>query len=287
MEITGATGRRITGLRELARMTLEELAAKAGVNATTLGRLEKGQTQKIGIDVLTALAREFNVSTDFLLGLTDIPDRKNYGISELGLSAQAVRNLYTRKVNVEVVSRILEQSKFATLSAMIAQYLDDTFAAGAAAQNQIFTSLSEYLLDVGKNDPEQSAAAKAAARAVSFSKVPPYQVELTKMQNMFVSMLKEMKRDAGSDLEPVKTVAKEVVGKMMSELTKGQDAPLTAITPEQITDAIVHTVEVAALDPEKVAEFRGGLNALFKNLPRADDAQDNPAPFPSIRAGRS
>ena len=92
---TDTTGRRITGLREREDMTLEELAAKIGINATTLGRMEKGQTQKISSDTLIALAREFNVSTDFLLCLTNIPERKNYDVSELGLSAQAVRNLYT------------------------------------------------------------------------------------------------------------------------------------------------------------------------------------------------
>ncbi len=273
-EFAEKIGRRITGLREREDMTLEELAAKIGVNATTLGRMEKGQTQKISSDVLAALARKFNVSADFLLGLTDIPDRKNYEVNELGLSAQAVRNLYTRRVDVDVVNRLLEHPRFSVLTAMIAQYLDDTFAAGVAAQNQIFSSMSEFLLDVGKNDPEQQAAAKEAARAVSLSKVPPHQVELAKIQNMFMLMLKEMKRDAGSDLEPAKAVTKEIVDKMLAELTKGQDAPLTSITPEQITDAIVHTVDGAGLDPEKLAEFRGGLVALFENLPRADSTQE-------------
>ena len=93
--LPGSTGERITELREGAGLTIEELAAKIGVNATTLGRMENGRTQKIGDDVLAALAREFNVSTDFLLGLTSIPDSKNYDIAELGLSAQAARNLYT------------------------------------------------------------------------------------------------------------------------------------------------------------------------------------------------
>lgn len=257
-DLTEKIGRRITGLREREDMTLEELAARIGVNATTLGRMEKGQTQKIGSDVLAALAREFNVSADFLLGLTDIPDRKNYGIDELGLSAQAVRNLYTRKVNTGVVNRLLEHPRFAVLTAMIAQYLDDTFAAAVAAQNQIFSSMSEMLLGVGQNDPEQRAAVKGAARAVSLSKVPPHQVELTKIQNTFVLMLKEMKRDVGSDLIPAKTATKEIVGKMLAELAKGQDTPLASITPEQITDAIIHTVDGTELDPEKLAEFRGG-----------------------------
>jgi len=272
-EFAEKIGRRITGLREHKDMTIEELAAKIGINATTLGRMEKGQTRKIGGDVLAALAREFSVSTDFLLGLTDIPDRKNYGIDELGLSAQAVRNLYTQRVNVDIVNRLLEHPRFATLTAMIAQYLDDTFAAGVAAQNQLFSSMSEMLLGVGQNDPEQKVAAKEAAHAVSLAKVSPHQIELIKIQNTFMLMLKEMKQDVSSNLEPAKAATKEVVGKMIAELTKGRDTPITSITPEQITDAIIHTVDGSGFAPERLEEFRGGLAALFENLPRVNDTQ--------------
>lgn len=259
--LSDTTGRRITGLREREDMTLDELAAKIGINATTLGRIEKGQTQKINSDVLVALAREFNVSTDFLLGLTSIPERKNYDVSELGLSAQSVRNLYTQRVDTDVVNRLLEHPRFATLTAMIAQYLDDTFAAGVAVQNQIFASMSELLVGAGQRE---------AAQAVNLSKVPPHQVELTKIQNTFTAMLREMKREIGSDLEPAKAVTKEVVERMMTELSKDQTAPLVSISPEQITDAILHTVDDGT-DPEKLAEFRRGLVSLFENLPKAND----------------
>ena len=272
--LPGTTGERITELREGAGSTIEELALKVGVNATTLGRMEKGQTQKIGDDVLTALAREFNVSTDFLLGLTSIPDRKNYDIAELGLSTQAARNLYTRKVNADVVNRLLEHPRFATLTAMIEHYLDDTFAAGAAVQNQILNSMSEILLGIGQNDPVQSEAAGDAARAVSLAKVPVHQTELTKIQNTFMAIVREMKQDTGSNLDRPKRVTKEVLGKLMAELTKGQDALSPSVTPEQITDAIIHTVDGSELDPEKLAEFRDGLASLFENLPRPNETHD-------------
>ena len=231
--LSDTTGRRITGLREREDMTLDELAAKIGINATTLGRIEKGQTQKINSDVLVALAREFSVSTDFLLGLTSIPERKNYDVSELGLSAQSVRNLYTQRVDTDVVNRLLEHPRFATLTAMIAQYLNDTFAAGAAVQNQIFASMSELLVGAGQRE---------VAQAVNLSKVPPDQVDVTK----------------------------EVVERMMDELSKGQEAPLTSITPDQVTDAILHTVG-DEIDREKLAELRRGLVSLFENLPKAND----------------
>lgn len=259
--LSDTTGRRITGLREREDMTLDELAAKIGINATTLGRIEKGQTQKISSDVLVALAREFNVSTDFLLGLTNIPDRKNYDVGELGLSAQAVRNLYTQKINTDVLNRLLEHPRFPILVAMIAQYLDDTFSAGVAVQNQIFASMSELLVGAGQRE---------AAQAVNLSKVPPHQVELAKIQGTFMAMLREMKREAGADLEPAKAVTKEVVERMMAELSKDQTAPLVSTSPEQITDAILHTVDDRA-DPKKLAEFRRGLVSLFENLPKAND----------------
>ena len=138
--------------------------------------MEKGQTQKIGDDVLTALAREFNVSTDFLLGLTGIPDRKNYDISELGLSALAARNLYTQKINIDVLNRLLECSRFATLTALIAQYLDDSLAAGVATQNQFLDCMSDILLGIGQSDQKQGTAVREAARAVRLAKVPPHQI---------------------------------------------------------------------------------------------------------------
>lgn len=272
--LPGSTGERIAELREGAGLTIEELAAKIGVNATTLGRMENGRTQKIGDDVLAALAREFNVSTDFLLGLTSIPDRKNYDIFELGLSAQAARNLYTRKVNADVVNRLLEHPRFATLTAMVAQYLDDTFAAGAAVQNQIFNFMSELLLGVGQNDLEQTEAAKDAARAVSLAKVPVRQTELTKIQNTFMAIVRELKQDAGSNIDRPKAVTKAILDKLMAELIKGQDALSPSITPEQIADAIIHTADGSVLDPEKLAEFRSGVVSLFENLPRANDTND-------------
>ena len=173
-----------------------------------------------------------------------------------------MRNLYTQRINTNVVNRLLEHPRFATLTAMIAQYLDDIFAPGVAVQNQIFASMSELLLGEGQ---------KEAARDVSLLRVPPYQLELTKMQDVFTTMLKEMKRDVGSDLESARVLAKEVMGRLLDELSKGQDAPLTSITPEQMADAIAGTVDDGAVPPEKLAEFRHGVLTLFENLPRGND----------------
>ena len=114
-----------------------ELAKEIGCSKSTISRFISGAKGTLTHEQVLKIARLFNVSTDFLLGETNIPDRKNYDIAELGLSVEAARNLYTGRVNTEVVNLLLENARFAELTYRISQYFDDTFASGIAAQNAI------------------------------------------------------------------------------------------------------------------------------------------------------
>ena len=95
--LPGSINNRIRELRERDKMTQAELAAKLGISPSTLGRIEKGEIEKVSSDILVKLARIFEVSTDFLLGVTDYPDRMNYEVGQLGLTPEAVRKLLSRQ----------------------------------------------------------------------------------------------------------------------------------------------------------------------------------------------
>ena len=127
---------RIEDLMKHHKISQAELAAKIGITESTLNRFLTRKVEKLGHEQVLRLARTFQVSTDFLLGLTEIPDRKNYEISELGLSVEAARNLYLGKAQPDVVNRLLESSRFAEVTYLIGQYLDDTIAQGYAFQNE-------------------------------------------------------------------------------------------------------------------------------------------------------
>ena len=99
---------RIQDLMKSRKVTQAELATRIGVSESSLSRFISGKTDKLGDENIIRIARVFNVSTDFLLGEVDTPDRMNYDISELGLSVQAARNLYTHEVNPGVVNALLE-----------------------------------------------------------------------------------------------------------------------------------------------------------------------------------
>lgn len=126
--------KRIVDVMRERKMTQRELALRIDVNESTISRFLSGKTEKLSEESVIRIARVFNVSTDFILGTTVIPDKKNYDISELGLSVEAAKNLYTGKVNNDVVNRLLENPRFAMVTYMIAQYMDDTLARG----NELF-----------------------------------------------------------------------------------------------------------------------------------------------------
>lgn len=111
--------KRIVDVMRERKMTQRELALRIDVNESTISRFLSGKTEKLSEESVIRIARVFNVSTDFILGTTVIPDKKNYDISELGLSVEAAKNLYTGKVNNDVVNRLLENPRFAMVTYMI------------------------------------------------------------------------------------------------------------------------------------------------------------------------
>ena len=79
---------------------MEKLAQCVGITGSQMSRIINGKTLKVSHELVIAIAAEFDVSTDFLLGLTSIPDRTR--LDELGLSEKAIRNLVSGSVTGSV-----------------------------------------------------------------------------------------------------------------------------------------------------------------------------------------
>lgn len=69
-------GHKIRLLRRERRMTMEQLAAQAGISASFLGNIERG-TREISLDTLLALCRTLDVTpNDLLYAETILPQQK-------------------------------------------------------------------------------------------------------------------------------------------------------------------------------------------------------------------
>jgi len=137
--LPGDTRQRIQDLIKDSSITQAELAGIIGLSESALSRYLKGHTEMLGDGYIIKIAKHFNVSTDFLLGETDIPDRKNYDIEELGLSAESAKLLYTGKIDSGILNLLIENPKFAHLIRLLVLYKDETMLDGIRAANQNYT----------------------------------------------------------------------------------------------------------------------------------------------------
>lgn len=81
--LPGNTMDRIRDLCKRRNITQVELAQAIGMDRSTLSRVMSEKTSKLSSQNLVAIANYFEVSTDFLLGLTDIPSRNNHDIEAI------------------------------------------------------------------------------------------------------------------------------------------------------------------------------------------------------------
>ncbi|MFR4264098.1 MAG: helix-turn-helix domain-containing protein [Faecalibacterium prausnitzii] len=271
---TGISARTIQrpscGLDERAQHQPTGACQGIGCSKSTISRFISGAKGTLTHEQVLKIARLFNVSTDFLLGETNIPDRKNYDIAELGLSVEAARNLYTGRVNTEVVNLLLENARFAELTYRIAQYFDDTFASGIAAQNAMLTTLSTLLRTKVKT-PEAAKAAKD----ISLRRKPVYQGDLDDIEMYFMAAIKEIKKGIGSHYTEQEAMSKKVAEKMFNELTKGQDVQHPTITAEQLTDAMLDSVSgMEGATPEALEQLRSGLLGILQSAAEQENAHE-------------
>ena len=260
--LPGNIRQRLFDLMKHNNVSQTELARKIGCNDSLLSRFLSEKTDKLGDENIIRIARAFNVSTDFLLGVTTVPDRKNYEIDELGLSAQAARNLYTGKANAQGVNYLLESPRFLELTYILEQYFNDTVAAGYAAQNQLYATLSSLT--------RKSAKTKAAAQAaneIHRLKTPVYQADLATIESQFMLAVKEVKKEIGNDFAAIRAMTAEETERMFTEITKGQDMENLTVTPQQTSDMIVGSVAgMGCVDPDALNTFGEALTGLFQSI---------------------
>ena len=239
------------------KITQGELAEKIGESSSTVSRFVNGKTDKISPETIVLMAKEFEVSTDFLLGVVNDPVRKNYDIGQIGLSVDAARNLYTGKVNADVVNRLLTNPRFGETTDLIGLYLDDRLAQGVAAQNELYGLAYE-----NRGIPD----AKKDADEIRSWITNPHRDELNRIRESFDATVREIKKEYGSDnLKKTQVMTREITRGMFAEIIKGQDLHKYHLSPEEFADRICGYLETRHGIPKPLLEpFRWVMVHLIK-----------------------
>ena len=212
----------------------EQLADALGINRSTYGRIENGTTKTISSELLIKLAELYDVSADYILGISNTPERTYYDIGELGMSVDAALNLYSGKVSRKVLNELLLNNKFAVATKMMENYFSTVVAGIIKTQNQLLDfnyDLISYLTENGElpNDEDIRNLKKKTKSA----KVPMNRYELDSISRQFNVAVKEIENKVKDEVKEYQQnqellyydILKQVKEKAENEIVGLKDLP--------------------------------------------------------------
>lgn len=234
-EQENTTACRVRNLRLDKNLSQKQLADRLFVAHSQISRLESGETTNISSSLLVALAKEFHVSTDYLLCLTPISVPKSYDISQLGLSEEAVKRLITKKIDASVLNRLLEHKDFPKLCVLMKNYFDNTVASGIMARNQVIDFATEPLVELMSAEPSKRAEIIKDMSFLNSTKIQNNEADVEKIKNILMKIIREIKEDVTAQ-QPTGTIATaEAVNAIRDSLP---DKPQSELTIDDVSTAV-------------------------------------------------
>ena len=253
-QLDGHPGDRIGDLRTNLGMTKRELSQKTGIDASQITRIENGTLKTISSDYLIKLAKELKTSTDYILGLTSVSVPKSYDISELGLSNEAVKGLVTGTIDVGILNRLLGHKSFPRLIHLIRVYFQDAAARGNMTRNQLIELATASLSDLMKEHPEHRAEARQDLQFLNAQKMGEHEAEIEKIKNVFLAILRDIKKDMGSGELPREVATAAMLQTMRDTLAEQQREP---VTMDDVAGMVVGQLgQFVPMDEETAEQFR-------------------------------
>ena len=101
---------RLCDLRNGTGKTQKEVADELNIQASVLSRIERGETKAVSHDLVIKFAEYYNVSTDYLLCISDVRIRKNVELEErttqLKEKEEEIENYMAETRNYDVVLHV-------------------------------------------------------------------------------------------------------------------------------------------------------------------------------------
>ena len=264
--LPGDTRERIKDLLAERGMNQEELAEKLGVNGSTINRYLSGQTEKLSTENIVEMARIFNISTDFLLCLTDIPFKTNYDIEKLGLNADAAKTLLRKEYDMDILNTLLTMRDFKVMVRQLSELTKGTMEAGVEGVNQMITSTISLLTEYAAAFPSDRSAAKQAILEIQGQRQPEYEAETDALEATLHRIIDDFKAGAEDYIVHTRKLTSNIMDRLVSHIKKNLKDPmkLRGITPEIIVNQIMRDTEKVEMSDETREKFHAGLLAMFE-----------------------
>lgn len=115
---------RLEDLRKERKLTLEQLAEQTDLSRAALGSYETNNAKEISHYAITKLAKFYGVTTDYLLGLSEMKNHPDAELDDLHLSDKVIELLRGGQVNTSLLCEVIAHKDFMKLLADIEIYVN-------------------------------------------------------------------------------------------------------------------------------------------------------------------
>ena len=263
---------RLSNLRKDHDLSQKQLANQLHVTHSQISRIESGETKNPNISIVIDAARFFHVSTDYLLGITQITSPKSYDISELGLSEEAVTRLITTRIDVDILNRLLEHEHFPKLCIMIRNYFDDTIAEGIMARNKVIDLAVDQLTDLMTVEPSKRKEIIKDKQFLSSQRLGANEADIEKIKIQFMAIVRDIKSGMQKK-EPTKAVATAEAVQMIRNALP--DKPASNITSTDVANAVAYYMgQTTDLNDEGLAMVQNFAKYICDNSVSEKNSED-------------
>jgi len=155
MQVNLTVQEKLKDLRVERRLTLEQLAEETGISKSALGKYEADDYKDMSPFNLVTLAKYYGVSTDYLLGLTQIKNHPNTELHSLHLSDDMVDLLRSGKINNRLLCEMALHPDFQRLMVDIEIFVDRIADMRIHDMNAVLDATRKQLIEQhnpGEND---------------------------------------------------------------------------------------------------------------------------------------
>lgn len=245
MAIGATIGARLQHLQNRKGMKDTELAKALHIDRATLKRIINGGTEKVSSQVIIDAAQHFGVSTDFLLGLTDIPDPMNHAVEDFGLTVPAAKAILSEDVHMEILNRLLENQRFCQLTHTMFYALEPNQTEGIMARNNLLAYGESLFLECMNASLKIKREMKKNSRKIASEIIDPNTVGNQQMLEEFRKIIQQLRKEMKMRKPPSVPVTREFLKEMDKELLTLAGGDRKNISPRIVAEVMTDKSLVA------------------------------------------
>lgn len=185
-------------MRVAHNLNLEELAKLTGISKSALGNYENDDYKEINHGNLVTLAQFYNVSTDYLLCLTENKNHPNTALTNLHLSDDMIDLLLRGSINNRLLCEIATHYKFKEFMADTESFVD-----GVATKrfNDLNSSLKTVRAEIISQHPNVSN--DHTLRTLSAAQVGEEDLFCHITHKTWASIIKDIRKNHEQDIDSI------------------------------------------------------------------------------------